>query len=63
MRDYPQLGQSRPDIFPSARMLVEAPYLVLYELPEPDQNSMFARVEIVRILDGRRDLSRIFETG
>jgi toxin ParE1/3/4 len=28
---YPRIGPRRPDIRPSARMLVEAPYVILYE--------------------------------
>lgn len=32
LRIYPRIGVRRPEIAPSARMLVEAPYLILYEL-------------------------------
>ena len=57
---HPRLGVRRPDIRPSARMLVEAPYLVLYETrPDTDDGPVEA-VEIVRVVDGRRDLKSLF---
>jgi toxin ParE1/3/4 len=31
LNEYPRLGARRPDIRPSARILLEGPYLVLYE--------------------------------
>ena len=53
---HPRAGVSRPDIAPGLRMLVEAPYLILYRI-EPDADDGPARqVEIVRVVDGRRDL-------
>jgi toxin ParE1/3/4 len=57
---YPRLGVRRPDIRPSARMLVEGPYLILYETrPDGDEGSV-DEVEIVRIVDGRRNLKNLF---
>ena len=56
----PRLCQRRPDIRPSTRVLVEGPYLVLYEThPDPDEGPINA-VEIVRIVDGRRNLKNLF---
>jgi toxin ParE1/3/4 len=56
----PRMGVRRSDIRPSMRMLVEAPYLILY-CTEPDTNEGPVRtVEIIRIIDGRRDLRGIF---
>jgi toxin ParE1/3/4 len=53
----PRLGPRRPDIRPSVRMLVHSPYLVLYEThPDSDQGPVEV-VEIVSVIDGRRDLS------
>jgi toxin ParE1/3/4 len=57
----PRLGVRRPDIRPRMRMLVEAPYLLLYEtIPNTDTGPVRA-VEIVRVVDGRRDLTSIFD--
>ncbi|MFZ1085477.1 MAG: type II toxin-antitoxin system RelE/ParE family toxin [Terracidiphilus sp.] len=58
--DYPRLGVRRPEIRPSTRMLVEGPYLILYEThPDQDEGSI-DEVEIVRIVDGRRNLKNLF---
>jgi toxin ParE1/3/4 len=60
LRDYPRLGPRRPDIRPATRILVERPYLVLYEThPDTDEGPVDA-VEIVRVVDGRRDLTTLF---
>lgn len=60
LRSQPRLGVRRPDIRRSMRMLVEAPYLLLYRTDPDTDNGPVARVEIVRIVDGRRDLHAIF---
>jgi toxin ParE1/3/4 len=60
IRSQPRMGVRRPDIRPSMRMLVETPYLLLYRTdPETDEGPI-STVEIVRIIDGRRDLRTIF---
>ena len=60
LRSQPRMGVRRPDIRPSMRMLVEAPYLPLYRTdPDTDEGPIGA-VEIVRVIDGRRDLHGIF---
>jgi toxin ParE1/3/4 len=56
----PRLGVRRPEIAPSARMLVEGPYLVLYETHPDSDDAAIKTVEIVRIVDGRRDLGKPF---
>jgi len=57
---YPQLGARRHDIRPSTRILVEGPYLILYEThPDCDEGGIDA-VEIVRIVDGRRNFKSLF---
>lgn len=38
-------------------MLVDAPYLLLYRTI-PDADDVAERVEIVRVVDGRRDLRK-----
>jgi toxin ParE1/3/4 len=56
----PRLCQRRPDIRPSMRIFVEHPYLILYEThPDTDEGPVSA-VEIVRIVDGRRNLKDLF---
>lgn len=56
LKEQPRIGPRRKDIRPKARMLVERPYLILYELtPDTDQGTV-ELIEIVRVVDGRRDL-------
>jgi toxin ParE1/3/4 len=60
LREYPRLGPRRPDIRPTARLLVEGHYLVLYEThPDADEGQV-DWVEVVSIVDGRRDLTDLF---
>jgi len=55
--DHPRLGPRRPDIRPNTRILVERPYVILYRtIPDADDGPI-DRVIIVRVVDGRRDLS------
>lgn len=55
----PRLCQRRPDIAPPARVLVEAPYLVLCETHPDTDSGTIRSVEIVRIADGRRNLKNL----
>ena len=56
----PRIFARRPDIRASTRVLVEGPYLVLYETrPDTDQGPIRS-VEIVRVVDGRRNLKNLF---
>ncbi len=60
LRRYPRLGSRRPEIRPSTQILIERPYLILYETyPDSDKGPVGA-VEIVRVIDGRRHLSALF---
>lgn len=52
LRDFPDIGTMRDDIRSGVRMLVEGNYLLLYEHHEAD-----GIVELVSVVDGRRDLS------
>lgn len=55
----PRLGQRHPEIAPTARMLVQAPYVILYEtIPDTDQEPVHT-IHIVRVVDGRRDLPNL----
>ncbi len=58
---FPRLGPRRQDIAPTARVLVEGPYLMLYELQPDTDEGPTESVEIVRVVDGRRELSRLFQ--
>jgi toxin ParE1/3/4 len=52
---YPRRAPARPEIAEDARALVIERWLALYRLVEDD-------VQIVRIIDGSRDLARIMWT-
>jgi toxin ParE1/3/4 len=57
---HPRLGVRRPEISPSARMLVEGVYLLLYEIhPDTDADAV-NEVEIVRVIHGHRDIAVVF---
>ncbi len=57
---YPRRGRRCPEIRAAMRMLIEGPYVILYETqPDTDEGPVDA-VEIVRVVDGRRDLTRLF---
>ncbi len=55
LRDFPDIGTMRDDIRPGFRMLVEGNYLLLYE-----HDSASNSVELIAVVDGRRDLSGLF---
>jgi toxin ParE1/3/4 len=41
-------------------MLVEGPYLILFKTRPDTNEDPVDEVEIVRVVDGRRDLTRLF---
>ncbi|MDP3494915.1 MAG: type II toxin-antitoxin system RelE/ParE family toxin [Hyphomonadaceae bacterium] len=53
LRDFPLMGPSRDDLRPGFRMLGVGEYIIVYR-------AMQGRVEIVRVLHGRRDLDDVF---
>ncbi len=57
---HPRLGMRRPEIQSSVRILMECYYLLLYETHPDTDAGAIAGIEIVRVVDGRRDLSRPF---
>jgi toxin ParE1/3/4 len=52
LRDHPQLGRARPEIHLQARSLVIDRWLAIYRLVDDG-------AQIVRIVDGARDLAKI----
>jgi len=57
---HPRLGARHPEIQRSTRMFIEGVYLILYE-PHPDTDEgPLDFVEIVRVVDGRRNLKSLF---
>lgn len=52
---FPAIGSMRDDIRSGVRMLVEGHYLLLYEY-DADSDE----VELIAVVDGRRDLSELF---
>lgn len=60
LSDHPRLGPRRPDIRPGTRVVINRPYLILYETHPDTDDGVIDVVEIVRVIDGRRDLRRLF---
>jgi plasmid stabilization system protein ParE len=55
---FPEIGSSRPSLGSQARIMVISPYVVVYDyLRENDT------VRIVRIVDGRRNVTRRLVRG
>jgi toxin ParE1/3/4 len=52
LREHPQIGPTRPEVAPDARALVIERWLALYRLTDDG-------AQIVRIVDGARDLTKI----
>jgi toxin ParE1/3/4 len=58
--NHPRLGVRRSEIQRSARILIEGAYLILYETHPDTDDGPIESAEIVRVVDGRRDLGRLF---
>lgn len=58
--EHPRMGVRRRDIRPSARMLVEAPYLILYETVPDTGTGPVQTVEVIRVVNGRLDVRDLF---
>jgi toxin ParE1/3/4 len=54
LEDHPYGGRARDEIRPGLRSVVARPHVVFYRVTEDET------AEIVRVLDGRRDLEEIF---
>ena len=59
LAERPRMGKRRPEIAETARSLVFGAYLVLYELHPETTRGPVGEVEIVRVVHGMRDLSRL----
>ena len=57
--DHPRFGPRRRDIRPTARMLVEGAYVILDETHPDTDEGPIGRVEIVRVVDGRQNLTTL----
>jgi toxin ParE1/3/4 len=55
LRRFPQVGALRNDIRRGMRMLIEGNYLLLYEY-----DSRKDEVDLIAVIDGRRELSGLF---
>ncbi|WP_328286604.1 type II toxin-antitoxin system RelE/ParE family toxin [Pseudorhizobium marinum] len=60
--EHPRLGERHPEVFRTARMLVEGPYVILYEIRPDADDGPVGTGEIVRVVDGLRDLSTLAKT-
>jgi toxin ParE1/3/4 len=60
LASFPRLGVRRPEIAPTARMLVEGVYVILYETHPDTDEEPIKKVEIVRVVHGHRDLIHLF---
>jgi toxin ParE1/3/4 len=60
LMDIPRLGTCRPDIRPEMHMMVARPCLVWYAIHPDAKDQAVETVEVVRVVDGRRDLPRLF---
>ena len=60
LSDHPRRGPRRRDIRSSARMLVEGSYLILFETHPDTDEGPINHVEIIRVVDGRRNLTALF---
>lgn len=53
LAEHPEAGRRRDDIRPGFRLFPERPWLVFYRIVD-------SGVEVVRVVDGRRDLETLF---
>lgn len=60
LKEQPRLGPRRDDIRAKTRMLVQSPYLILYEITPDTGSGPVDAIQIIRVVDGRRDLRSIY---
>lgn len=51
LADFPRSGPAREELLPGFRAVLRAPYLILYQIDDERR-----RIDIVRVIDARRDL-------
>lgn len=61
LRHQPRMGARRPDIGDGVRVLVQWPFLILYEAVPDEGSQLVERVVIVRVVDGRRSLTDLLD--
>ena len=61
LTEFPRLGPRRRDIGLTVRVLIEGPYLILFETHPDTDDGPIDSVEIVRVVDGRRELTGFFD--
>ena len=55
LREFPELGSTRPEIAANARVLIQGSYLILYEYERAKDT-----VQIIAVVEGMRDLDNLF---
>jgi toxin ParE1/3/4 len=55
LEDHPLAGRSREEVWPELRSMAASPHVIFYRVTDTN-------IQIVRVLDGRRDIDSIFET-
>ncbi len=55
LAEFPSIGAPKEDLLPGSRTFLRAPHLVFYRIFEAERV-----VQILRVLDGRRDLNALF---
>jgi toxin ParE1/3/4 len=59
LRYFPRLGARRADIQRALRAFIVWPYLIFYRTFPDRDNAKVRSVQLVRVLDGRRDLVKM----
>lgn len=59
LANHPRLGGRRADVLPALRRLVEGTFLIFYQTDPDNDHGPISEVEIVRVVDGRRDLTTL----
>jgi len=53
LEDHPLAGRARDEVKPDLRSVVAKPYVIFYRIKDE-------AAQIVRVLDGHRDINKIF---
>lgn len=55
LADFPHIGAPKEDVLAGSRTILKSPHLVFYRVFEAER-----LVQILRVLDGRRDMKPLF---